>query len=132
MEKIIIKGTSDIPEIQLDVELDRFLIAGMSMPEDVKEFYRPILEWLKNYIDNPKEKTFFDFKLIYFNTASSKLILEILYLLKRGIDAGHFIEVSWAYDEDDEEMLEAGEDYAEIVEMPIILNSVQQSDILKR
>ena len=57
-------------------------ISGRSLPEDVSSFYGPILNWLAEYIKSPNPKTVFNFKLVYFNTASSKLILDILMKLE--------------------------------------------------
>ncbi|MBR2886883.1 MAG: SiaC family regulatory phosphoprotein, partial [Bacteroidales bacterium] len=67
---------------------------------------------------NPLEKTVFNFKLEYFNTASSKLLLDVLLKLEDMYDAGHDVLVKWHYPDDDEDMEEAGEEYADIVEVP--------------
>ena len=78
METIKIMGTDDTPTVILDAENDIFEISGRSLPEDVTAFYDPILNWLDEYAANPNPKTIFTFKLVYFNTASSKLLLDIL------------------------------------------------------
>ena len=56
---------------------NKFLFSGKSLPEDVKEFYDPILSWLKEYKNDPNEETTFVMRMEYFNTASSKMILEM-------------------------------------------------------
>ena len=65
------------------------------------------------------------FNLVYFNTASSKLILDILFKLEEFYDEGHDISVEWHYQEEDEDMEEAGEEYADLVEMPLELKSYE-------
>jgi hypothetical protein len=117
MEPIIISATEDTPGIRFDATNDIFEISGRSLPEDVVKFYKPILDWLDEYAQSPNEKTVFNFKLSYFNTASSKIILDILMKLE-GVKN---ISIKWHYSSDDEDMMEAGEEYADIVDVPIEL-----------
>ena len=78
MEIIKIKGTEDTPSVLLDKAQNLFEISGRSLPEDVSMFYEPILSWIDEYAAAPNAETVFNFKLEYFNTASSKVILDIL------------------------------------------------------
>jgi hypothetical protein len=118
METIKIQGTEDTPKIILDAENDILEISGRSLPEDVSSFYEPVLNWLNEYAENPNKKTVFNFKLTYFNTASSKLLLDILMKLEEMHEKGNEILIRWHYPEDDEDMAEAGEEYADIVDVP--------------
>jgi len=118
MQVIKIKGTDDTPTVILDKDNEILEISGRSLPEDVAAFYDPILEWLDEFAENPSKRTAFDFKLVYFNTASSKLILDILLKLEEIADDGHEVVVRWHYPDDDEDMQEAGEEYADIVDVP--------------
>jgi hypothetical protein len=117
MESIKILGTDDTPGIILDSENDHFEISGRSLPEDVTSFYSPVLNWLDEYAESPKPKTVFIFKLTYFNTASSKVLLDILMKLEDIHNGGHEVLVKWYAPEDDEDMQEAGEEYADIVDV---------------
>jgi hypothetical protein len=118
MEAIKIKGTEDTPNVILDSSENVMEISGRSLPEDVSSFYGPILTWLSEYSKSPNPKTVFNFKLVYFNTASSKLILDILMKLEEMCKKGCDVVVKWYYPEDDEDMQEAGSEYADIVEVP--------------
>jgi hypothetical protein len=118
METIKIQGTEDTPKIILDAENEILEISGRSLPEDVSSFYEPVLNWLNEYSENPKKKTVFNFKLTYFNTASSKLLLDILMKLEEMHEKGQDVLIKWHYPEDDEDMAEAGEEYADIVDVP--------------
>lgn len=118
MEVIKIIGTDDTPSVTLDAPNEIFEISGRSLPEDVAAFYEPILDWLDRYAEEPNEKTVFNFKLVYFNTASSKLILDILLKLEEMHEDDKEILIRWHFPEDDEDMEEAGEEYADIVEVP--------------
>jgi len=114
METIIFEGTTDTPKVILDKNGSTFEISGRSLPEDAAGFYQPILNWIEGYAVNPNPETKFNFRLEYFNTASSKLILDLLSALEdiKGIS------INWYSDEDDEDMQEAGEEFSELVEIP--------------
>lgn len=114
MEVINLEGTEDTPKIILDRNNGIFEISGRSLPEDSAEFYQPVLDWLDEYGSTPNPETVFIFKLEYFNTASSKLILDILSKLET-IDN---TTISWYFHEDDEDMEEAGVEFSELVEVP--------------
>ena len=121
MDPIIISATEDTPGIKLDSGNEIFEMSGRSLPEDVTKFYGPILTWLDEYATSPNEQTVFNFKLSYFNTASSKIILDILMKLEGIHNDGKDISIKWYYPSDDEDMMEAGEEYADIVDVPIEL-----------
>jgi hypothetical protein len=118
MEPLKINKTEDTPEVILDVDNEMFEIAGRSLPEDVNTFYEPILSWIEEYTRNPIQKTVFNFKLTYFNTASSKVILDMLTMFEEMIEEGHDVLVKWFYPEEDEDMQEAGMEYSEMVSTP--------------
>jgi hypothetical protein len=98
----------------LDKKNGIFEISGRSLPEDSAEFYRPVIDWIKAYASDSNSSTDFTFKLEYFNTASSKLILDVLSALEeiKGV------KVSWYFHDDDEDMEEAGQEFSELVEIP--------------
>ena len=118
MEVIKLKGTDDTPAIILDKDNGIFEISGRSLPEDVTTFYEPVLNWLDDYQEEANDQTVFAFKLVYFNTASSKLILDILMKLEEMHENGKEVLIKWFFPDDDEDMEEAGEEYADIVDIP--------------
>lgn len=121
MEALIIEETDETPKIVLDAANNKFEFFGKSLPEDVTTFYGQVLDWLDEYGQSTNPKTVVDIKLVYFNTASSKLILDILFKLEEIHDEGNDLSIVWHYQEDDEDMEEAGEEYADLVEMPFEL-----------
>ena len=118
LERLQIEGSHDTPKIDFDPITGNLYIEGKSYPPDVKEFYEPVLDWLKKYITQPAAETTLHLKLDYFNTASSKIILDILYKLEELYKNGHKVKVVWYYPEDDEDMLETGIEYSEILDLP--------------
>ena len=118
MTAINLKGTYDTPKVVLDPENGIFEISGRSYPEDTAEFYIPILDWLNNYIKDPNKETKFVFKLDYFNSSSYKPFLDILLKLADTKEKGFEVGVEWHYKDGDWDIKEAGEEFAEIVEIP--------------
>jgi hypothetical protein len=118
MEALRLEQTDDSPNLILDQEKGQFEISGKSLPEDVVDFYQPALDWLNNYKTSPNPRTEFTIKLIYFNTASSKLILDILMILEEMVEEGHEVVVRWLSLSSDEDMQEAGREYEEMVDVP--------------
>jgi len=118
MEAINLEAGEDTPSVVLNKEENKFEIAGKSMPEDVAQFYEPIIDWVEEYAEDPNAKTVVDFKLVYFNTASSKMILDFMIKFEEMYEDGKDVLLRWYFPEDDEDMEEAGEEYADMVEVP--------------
>jgi len=104
MKSLRKEGTKTTPSVILDPNLDNpiFEISGRSIPDDLFNFYNPILNWLDEYFKNPLPKTIFDFKLEYFNTASSKYLLDILLKLEDMKNEGYKVKIRWHYPDDDD------------------------------
>ncbi len=118
MEIIKINATEDTPKVILDHVNRVFEISGRSLPEDVVVFYQPVMQWLDELERNPVENMELSIKLEYFNTASSKLILDILLKLEGILQKGTPLKVRWYFLSTDSDMKEAGEEYSEIVGLP--------------
>ena len=118
MEPINIEETSRTPMIRYNPEKNKIEIRGKSIPEDPRDFFNPVLKWFEEFTSSPPEYTDVDVKLEYFNTSSSKCILDVFKKLEAIHKAKHDVEINWYYEEDDEDMLEAGEDYESIIRIP--------------
>jgi hypothetical protein len=125
MESIIREGTPKTPSIMFDAEKGIVDIRGRSIPENSTEFFKPLVEWLEKYSENPAKITTVNIHLEYFNTSSSKCILDLFKKLETIYKAKNEVIVNWYYEEDDEDMLEAGEDYESIIRIPFKLIEVE-------
>jgi hypothetical protein len=123
METIKIAATEDTPDVILDPVNNYYEISGRSLPEDVVVFYQPVMKWLEEFGNNPIPGFALSIKLEYFNTASSKLILDILLKLEEIYQNGHQLKVIWNFLASDSDMKEAGEEYSEIVGLPFELRA---------
>ena len=129
-DKYQTKELQDIPYVLFDKENNIFEMAGRSFPENPDEFYQPIIKWLDDYKNsNPKQPISFNFKIEYFNTASAKMLLELFFKLEDIKKAGFEIKIIWHYLDDDEDMLEAGEEFDDIIEIDFEFVEYSEKDI---
>jgi hypothetical protein len=123
MEPLLIEPTEFTPKIFFDPENSLFEISGFSRPENVIGFYRPILKWLEEYNELVlSQNTSFEkslltlnLKMTYFNSASSKFLLDVLLEFMKFMSKGNKIEVNWFYEEGDDEILESGEEISDML-----------------
>ena len=127
MDALIIEATENSPLISYNNDSKIFEIVGESRPENVREFYEPILIWMDEFGtemsanvngDGNATSITFNFKLEYFNSSSSKFILDIVKKIYDYHTKGIKIKVNWFFDEGDEDMQEAGEELSKMVKFP--------------
>ncbi len=122
MESIAIEITPKTPLVKLTSKDGIMEFRGRSIPENSIEFYTPVFNWIDKYSLQPKEKTTVQIQLEYFNTSSSKCLLDIFKKLQSlHLSGKSEVTVNWYYEEDDEDMLEAGEDYQAIIKVPFVM-----------
>ena len=118
MENLFIEETIKTPQIEFNAEKGALRISGKSIPENTAEFYKPVYDWLNEYSARPAVQTELKVELEYFNTSSSKCLLDVFRKLEFMSKSGtQNIRVVWLHEEEDEDMLEAGEDYKSIVKL---------------
>ena len=105
METIIREGTPKTPYVRLDGDNGLVEIKGRSIPENSVEFYKPMIDWLEKYGASPGAQTSVNIQLEYFNTSSSKCILDVFKRLELIHKKGNQVEINWYYEEDDEDMI---------------------------
>ena len=117
MKVLSYKSEKLLPGILLDRESGKFKIFGKSCPVDAFEFYDPIFIWLDEYLLNPLKSTVLDLKLTYFNTVSAKFLLRIMTKMEKLSGLGNDVKIRWFYNEGDDEMEEAGEEFENILKV---------------
>ena len=121
-ESFLIQPTDCTPKVSLDAQLGQLVIEGESFPENVREFYEPVVEKVESYLKSA-DGLEVRFDLRYFNTSSSKTILDLLEMLEGYFDRGKKVQVVWLYKEGVEVMQENGEDFAYDLRIPFELQS---------
>jgi hypothetical protein len=119
MQSLNLPKKTKTPEVTFDPEKGKFEISGRSIPENSVDFYQPLLAWLDDYLTNPNGSTRFTVKLEYFNTSSSKCLIDIFRKLESLYLQEQDVVIFWYYEEEDEDMKESGEDFKDILKVPI-------------
>jgi hypothetical protein len=132
MKPLIIPPTEFAPKFYFNPNENIFEISGFSRPEDVAATYMPVINYLKdyelNYIDNTEisEKSLtLSLKMKYFNSSSSKYLLDIIIFLISLTKKGLNLKIEWYYDKGDDTIKEAGEDINDIAEFPFTFIEVK-------
>ena len=123
MEDLKQEGSAKTPVVEFNTS-GELLLKGRSIPENSIEFYKPLIEWIESYSESPNSSTVLNVQLEYFNTSSSKCILDVFKKLESV--TGSEVSVKWYYEEDDEDMLEAGEDYEAIIDLDFEMIEVEE------
>ncbi len=114
MKNLIIKSDTDspyYPGVSFNAQTGICELTGESYMEEAYKFYIPLIDWIKEYIKIVKKPMVFNFKLIYFNTSSSRLILDMLDIIKKFQNDGNDITVNWYYDPEDPDVKDEVEDF---------------------
>lgn len=114
MKTLIVDAVPDspyYPEVNFNSETGICELIGESYMEEAYKFYTPLINWLKEYTLELNKAVTLNLKLTYFNTNSSRLLLDLLDILKKSQQAGNEVEVNWYYEEDDPDVKDEVEDF---------------------
>ncbi len=127
LEVLEIKATKSSPQIEFNASSHTLSIVGESYPENTAKFYAPVFNWIERYMGAlDDQETIFNVELIYFNSSSSKALMDIFDILDDACKEGKKITLNWIYDEDNDAALEYGEEFAEDIEK-LVFNLVEKN-----
>lgn len=125
MEAFKIEGTSHTPTINFDGNAGVLEIRGRSIPANPIEFYAKVLAWIDDYGKTPCPETKVVIGLEYFNTSSSKILMDIFRGFERVHNSGKTnLLIVWQYEEEDEDMRDAGIEFQEIMDVNMTIEEV--------
>ena len=128
MNNLFIPRTSKTPDIFFDADRGVLEIKGRSIPENSVAFYAPVMQWLGEYKRSPNPETQLVVRLEYFNTSSSKCLIDIFRKLEKLHQTESSVKVVWFYETIDEDMKESGEDFRDLVSMPVEMTPIVSED----
>ncbi len=129
LEDIVIEGSHQnffTPKVNFNAKTGICEISGESFLENTTEFYKPLIDWLRTYTTEIKRPIAFIIKLSYYNTSTSRALLDMLNILKEYEDNGGEVTVNWHYDENDIDMKEDIEDY--MIDTGLNINLIPEKD----
>ncbi len=87
------------------------------MPENTRNFYIPIMNWVKQYSPEEGSNINIDIKFSYVNTSSIIALLSILKEFKNHQERKCTVSVKWHYEKYDDDMITIGEDISSLCEL---------------
>ncbi|MFC2086311.1 DUF1987 domain-containing protein [Bacteroidota bacterium] len=127
LKSLRIEGEDDRPSISCDADTGFIVITGKSTHEDPIAIYKSLHDWLRKYAHKPTHNTVVEVHLEYFNTSSSKCLLDAFKILEsiHHNKDNALVIINWYYKENDYDLKEAGEDYQDMVKVPFKLVSIE-------
>lgn len=120
-----IEATKSTPGILFDQERCILRIYGESYPENAAKFYSPVVDWLREYLAESGRELRLEFEIIYFNSSSSKVFMNLFDLLEAAVTDGRQAAVVWRCDAENETAIECGEEFREdVVHLPFEIQIV--------
>ncbi|MGC7873024.1 DUF1987 domain-containing protein [Desulfosporosinus sp. SYSU MS00001] len=118
MERLFIKESKSTPLVDFDSDRGLLVLKGQSYPEDPFAFFKPIIEWVKQYLASNPKTVSLEFTLTYINTSSSKCIMMLLDVLEESFDNGLTIDLKWFCNEENEYEQECAQEFQEDYTFP--------------
>jgi len=120
MDKILIEATERTPHVEFDFSARQLSMKGESYPEDAAAFFGPILQAAREFVGaGGTQPVTLDLQMSYFNSSSAKALMNLFLTLEKAAQQGMPVIINWWYHEDDDTILESGEDFAEDFEKAI-------------
>lgn len=126
---VILERTKVTPAVTMLIDDGIIEIDGESFPENPVEFFNPIYEWIDTFMNEEKRYLTVNFKMTYFNTSSSKCLMDIVDRCQSYHNrSGGNVEINWYYHEDDSDMQESGAELAEDADLNFKLIAYRQKN----
>lgn len=117
MEKVFVEPTRTTPLVKFDPDEGLLEMKGRSSPENSIQFYQKVLDNLEEYGRSGGDELIANFAFEYFNTSSSKCLFDVFKRLNKLDAIGKEVTINWYYEEGDDDMMEAGEDYSDLLDL---------------
>ena len=114
MDNLIIGADVRTPAIEFKWADGKFLIRGESYPEDVRKFYDPPMKAFRSWAEESGTQSVeFELAFVYFNSSTAKVLMDLFEFLEEIAENGREVSIAWVHAEDDDNLKELGEEFAE-------------------
>ena len=111
MNNLVIQGTKSTPEVDFNRETGVLSLTGAAYPENSFAFFKPVLEWTKEFAGSTDQPIELRIDLKYLNTSSTKCLMSLIRFLDGIPDADRLVKVTWLYDPGNDTILEVAEEF---------------------
>lgn len=119
MDNLIVEKTQSTLEVNFNSESGKCQLTGSSYPENSYKFFKPLIDWMKQYSKQGKGGITLDLRVTYINTSSTKCILDIFELLEDIHKNRGNTKINWYYLKEDDDSRETGEELTEHINLPV-------------
>lgn len=119
MEPINIEKTFSTPSVKFTPADHTLVIEGRMIPEDATAVFNPISNWVTSYFSAGNDTLNLVFRLYYYNTSSSKRIVNLLRKMDEYYAEGKKVTIRWEYEEGDDDCMRDGQDFQTLVKVPV-------------
>ena len=128
MEPLQIPASTCTPRVDFNPFTHQLMIQGESYPENTTQFFSPLFRWIEDYLQHLNgEQAQVNLDIKYFNSSSSKMIMNLLDTFDKATSQGKAIQLNWIYHVENDVAKEYGEEFAEDLKHAR-LNLVEQTD----
>lgn len=114
MDQLYIAPTPSTPEVDFRFATHTLNLRGESYPENAAAFYGDVLRPLQDYLAALRGATVtVNIALAYFNSSSTKMLFNLIEALSGAVEAGNEVRLNWFHDEEDDTILEFGQDLSD-------------------
>ena len=118
MDNLNLRATQSTPSIDAVFAAGKIEMRGDSYPENSFEFFAPVVLWIEKFLRNESTPFSLELHLLYLNTSSVKVIMDIFDLLEDEHKRGREVSVQWFYDPDNSRIAELAEEFKEDCSFP--------------
>ena len=125
---LFIPATRRSPEISMSSK-GTVRIRGRFIPFEPDEFFAPLFEWAEGYIREPAEETLIETAIEYINGTNYGKLRKLMLKLTEIIASGRKVAINYIYEIDDEQMLDIGMQWTELLKVPVNMIPVGKLDL---
>lgn len=122
MNDINVIGTQSTPTLQTNWSEGWLEMSGDSYPENSYEVFSPVLAWIEAFLEQ-KRPLSLKLRLLYLNTSSIKIMMEIFDALQSAFDNSQAVNVEWLYENGNHRVAELAEEFKEDCSFPFLIKS---------
>lgn len=109
MTDLLYNKTDETPLVHFKTN-GELLIEGVSIPENVIKFYKPVMDWLNDLGGKLPGMVILTFHVEYMNTSSTRVFIDIIKTVQKFSLQQGPATIVWRHDKEDEDAIELGKE----------------------
>ena len=124
LNNLFIEEGKNTPKVVGNDNIGELTIEGNSYPENVIEFYSPIMSWVEK-LSKSNNQIKVECQFYYIASSSVIAFLKLLQKIESLFDKNNIVFI-WKYEEGDDDIRKIGQDYSTILETPLCIIEVEE------